>query len=166
MSIQNRLDQTLLQRSLGPSFGKGLRYFRDGRVELLRHDDQHAEGRVRGSMPAPYETDVHLSTRGPSPVVYGQCSCPIGVDCKHVAALALAWLDAQHSGATGAPQAPQRSASRHATQALPQAPSPWKQWLAEHRDDQPASVESPDEESILYLVEVKDGDVLNFLFNV
>jgi len=160
VSIQNRLDQTLLQRSLGPSFGKGLRYFRDGRVELLRHDDQHAEGRVRGSMPAPYETDVHLSTRGPSPVVYGQCSCPIGVDCKHVAALALAWLDAQHSGATGAPQAPQRSASRHATQALPQAPSPWKQWLAEHRDDQPASVESPDEESILYLVEVKDGDVL------
>ena len=65
---------------------RGTRYFRGNRVSAVtRVDDQTVTGKVQGSL----LYDVTLSCK--SEQWKGRCTCPIGQDCKHVFALALAW---------------------------------------------------------------------------
>jgi hypothetical protein len=49
-------------------------------------------GRVRGSNGESYTTTVYFSAAGGRPLEFGQgeCTCPVGLDCKHAVALALA----------------------------------------------------------------------------
>ena len=49
-------------------------------------------GRVQGSEPEPYRTRVRFRTDGGTPWAQSDCSCPVGRNCKHVAALLLAEL--------------------------------------------------------------------------
>jgi superfamily II DNA or RNA helicase len=79
----------------GPeAFARGMVYAREGRVTAVQFepDSYLLHGRVRGSHRASYATDVVLAG---SPLFAsdrhrGRCSCPVGVDCKHAAALLLA----------------------------------------------------------------------------
>jgi superfamily II DNA or RNA helicase len=48
---------------------------------------------VQGTQPLPYKTRVRFRTDGGSPWAQGDCSCPVGRNCKHVAALLLAELE-------------------------------------------------------------------------
>ncbi|MBW0451044.1 helicase [bacterium M00.F.Ca.ET.228.01.1.1] len=50
-------------------------------------------GRVQGSEPEPYRTRVRFRTDGGTPWAQSDCSCPVGRNCKHVAALLLAELE-------------------------------------------------------------------------
>ncbi|GAB3130882.1 DEAD/DEAH box helicase [Novispirillum itersonii] len=81
------------------TFERGERYHRQGRVSAL-HSEADAEGairvvaRVRGSLPSPYRQDIRLFLRnGALTSVSGVCGCPVGLNCKHVAAVLLAWAD-------------------------------------------------------------------------
>ncbi|WP_027801735.1 DEAD/DEAH box helicase [Paraburkholderia dilworthii] len=50
-------------------------------------------GDVQGTQPLPYRTRVRFRTDGGSPWAQSDCTCPVGRNCKHVAALLLAELE-------------------------------------------------------------------------
>ncbi|QYM78996.1 DEAD/DEAH box helicase [Horticoccus luteus] len=73
---------------------RGTVYFNDGRVRSLRAPaDHYVEASVQGENR--YTTTLFF-TRG---AWTSSCSCPVGAECKHAAAAALAWLAHVHSGA-------------------------------------------------------------------
>jgi superfamily II DNA or RNA helicase len=77
---------------------RGRSYFKQGRVLTADYNATQglASGRVRGSGRHVYQCLVHLGfQQGGSPLVVGQCSCPVGYNCKHVAALLFSlWSEA------------------------------------------------------------------------
>ncbi|HEX5510356.1 MAG TPA: DEAD/DEAH box helicase [Actinomycetales bacterium] len=91
---------------------RGVRYADEGHVTELRVDDGRAQALVAGQQVWPYRTEVALDGWDE-----GECTCPIGGGCKHVAAVLLTVLrEAEHDAeAEAAPQAaavePQRWAS-------------------------------------------------------
>jgi superfamily II DNA or RNA helicase len=89
---------TMMNRVGAAAMAKAHTYARGGHVLEL---DWHAGalelgGLVQGSDPEPYDVKVYLSPRG-STYRYdgGWCSCPVGSDCKHMAAAVLA-SNAEH----------------------------------------------------------------------
>lgn len=86
----------------------------DGKVEIesVNKDDSgtwRLAGYVRGSAPEPYHTDVEIEVeRAYVQVDNAECTCPVGINCKHAAALLLHWFATwpQANGLLlGAPQA-------------------------------------------------------------
>ncbi|WP_148076733.1 DEAD/DEAH box helicase [Frigoribacterium sp. PhB24] len=81
-------------RLVGPrAFNRAKEYVRDGAVlgTVWHPADERLEGTVQGAEATPYQVVVDLrATRGEySRPVASRCSCPIGADCKHVAATLL-----------------------------------------------------------------------------
>ena len=76
------------------SFSRGERYARNGHVteQSWAQSGTHLTGRVRGTSPQPYTVLVSftLNTAGQAVRASGTCTCPMGSNCKHVAALLLA----------------------------------------------------------------------------
>jgi uncharacterized Zn finger protein len=75
---------------VGPrAFFAGQAYAAAGRVVevSVSADGTELAALVQGSYPAPYQLVVTLDPRGS---LSSSCSCPIGYDCKHVAAALLA----------------------------------------------------------------------------
>ncbi|GHT81781.1 hypothetical protein AGMMS49960_05300 [Betaproteobacteria bacterium] len=66
------------------TFDKGLGYL-PRVVEAYLDDDDNIIGKVRGTQRLPYMTIASIRSSGFS----SRCSCPLGGDCKHVAALLL-----------------------------------------------------------------------------
>jgi superfamily II DNA or RNA helicase len=85
---------------------RGKRYLKDSRVLTVDHDVARGlvTGRVRGSGGRIYQCIVQLGQQSDGmPMVVGQCSCPVGYNCKHVAAVLLS-LDQHRDKATSPPQ--------------------------------------------------------------
>lgn len=97
------------------SFDRGRRYYRQGRVHLVSSDvdDDPVRGQVSGSARRPYTVELSKDRGG----LYGWCSCPVGDNCKHAVALALAWLERW--------EPVMKKSDR------PSRLTPWEQWLAE-----------------------------------
>jgi len=81
------------------TWGRGLAYYNAGRVGPLqvvqRRQGWDVVAAVQGQAGAPYRVGWHLASRPPD--CYGECSCPVGVYCKHMVAVLLAleeWMDA------------------------------------------------------------------------
>jgi superfamily II DNA or RNA helicase len=93
---------------------RGERYVSAGRVCARDYDPEHNRYRasVEGSQPEPYRIDARVLAGRTGPTVYGTCTCPVGVNCKHVAAVLL---DALAQGRHAMPrhelqsEAPQRA---------------------------------------------------------
>ncbi|ABE34302.1 hypothetical protein DR64_6971 [Paraburkholderia xenovorans LB400] len=64
-----------------------------GPVTHVQWHGSTLSGEVQGTQPLPYKTRVRFRTDGGSPWAQGECSCPVGRNCKHVAALLFAELD-------------------------------------------------------------------------
>ena len=62
------------------------------RVSQLRWDGDTLLARVQGSKPRPYEVSIDCLVDEDGPWAAGECSCAVGFDCKHVAAVLLANL--------------------------------------------------------------------------
>ncbi|HEY5978338.1 MAG TPA: SNF2-related protein [Microlunatus sp.] len=111
-TIQNAVD--------AGSYARGREYHRLGRVQRLewRPDVGRLVGTVRGTRREPYETSIWLAEDAASEVTVTACSCPVGGDCKHVAATLLACrdraIDDSSPGLPGLPDRPTRSAARKA----------------------------------------------------
>ena len=79
---------------VGPTaFKRGQAYFRDGRVKVRAIDDFgdgdfFVDAHVKGSRRAPYHTEFAFEHG----MLVATCTCPVGYDCKHGAAVALAFL--------------------------------------------------------------------------
>lgn len=64
------------------------------RVQGLRRIGDTIVAQVQGTQSQPYRVDVRLRSDGRHMVFDGSCSCPVGHNCKHVAAALLAGLQA------------------------------------------------------------------------
>ncbi len=77
------------------AFEAGHVYRRQGRVATVRPRpaDTGLEARVRGSARTPYQLEIEVSRdqRGRL-LIMGSCSCPVGFNCKHVAAALLVYV--------------------------------------------------------------------------
>ena len=123
----------------GAAFQRGQTYAKDGAVSSLAWDAESRllTGKVRGTAPNDYRTKLRLGLKGDGRFrpLENFCSCPIGADCKHVAATALQSntenLLAQHERDLGA-----RSAARTSV------PEGWQASLTDLLDADPA-VDAP-----------------------
>src|ERR1700722_5557148 len=94
------IDATSLAAAAGAtSYDRGVQYLRQGAVTRMSWDRGCSElhGSVDGSAGSCYETVAYFHPAGPSVLEFdqGQCSCPVGFDCKHVVALVLAAAQAR-----------------------------------------------------------------------
>jgi len=64
-----------------------------GPVANVKWHGATLSGDVQGTQPTPYRTRVRFRTDGGSPWAQGDCTCPVGRNCKHVAALLFAELE-------------------------------------------------------------------------
>jgi len=78
------------------SWQRGSRYFRNGHADLeqlerLPDGGVRLTGACRGSEFEPYRQHIEIRREGKSTMLDGDCSCPVGFNCKHVVALVLTW---------------------------------------------------------------------------
>ncbi|HET6520519.1 MAG TPA: SWIM zinc finger family protein, partial [Geminicoccaceae bacterium] len=137
-----------LERLLGAgTLDKGQTYLRRGRVRDCRveADARSVSGRIVGTAPRPYRATVRLGfVDGRLARIDGACSCPVGYNCKHVAALLLAAV---------AEDAPRATAGTAAYPPQP-ADAPLALWLRalEQAGDGATGPEEPPER-VLYVLE-------------
>ena len=83
-------DEGDIRRCLAESFDKGRSYQRDGAVRELRADKggQRLIASVRGNRPRPYHVFVEIADSEPVSLT-ARCTCPVGWNCKHAAAVLL-----------------------------------------------------------------------------
>ncbi len=87
------------------AFAKAREYLRLGNVlaTALSADGAVVTSKVQGSARRPYAQDISLSTYpGGLVEIEGTCSCPVGFNCKHVAAALMAVLEGR--GIVAAPE--------------------------------------------------------------
>jgi hypothetical protein len=77
------------------TFRRGAGYADDGRVMRLRRDGDRIEGEVAGSGRSVYAQTVRVRADRYGIGFSGDCTCPVGSNCKHVVALLLASLESK-----------------------------------------------------------------------
>lgn len=114
----------------GPTLERGRQYAKDDRVEQIEVEDDdevtQISARVYGSEALPYETSVQLLRRKRGVEIEGHCSCPVGYNCKHAAAVlirhfGLAARPAQQAAAPAPAAAAAAATVPAATRAAAQA---------------------------------------------
>ncbi len=106
-ALSDMLSEELVAAFFSSSaFAKARAYQAEGRVSGLKIDAESQEIRasVRGSHRTPYQVDIYLDWDGDTIfAIDGDCSCPISLNCKHVAATLLEIVNGD--GAVSAPVA-------------------------------------------------------------
>ncbi len=82
-------DQDIRRECGSAAFNAGRIYYRQARVMAYSREDDLIQSTVKGSQTKPYRQTIKLSLKGSGVNVVGHCSCPIGHNCKHVAAALL-----------------------------------------------------------------------------
>jgi superfamily II DNA or RNA helicase len=92
MTALDNITQDALVAWLGNhEIAKGLGYL--ARVSELSSDGRSVSARVKGTQRTPYSVHVEVAEgANGSPRLLSGCSCPVGRNCKHVAAMMLLWL--------------------------------------------------------------------------
>ena len=62
-------------------------------VSQVAWADNTLSGKVQGTQRQPYRVHAHFEQDDDDLLIEGECSCPVGIDCKHVAALLIAGLE-------------------------------------------------------------------------
>lgn len=93
---------------------RGRAYVQEGRVRDLKIEEEGRclSARVRGSGGNVYDVMVTLHPTKSGLVPLCDCSCPVGTDCKHAAALCLTALAANRAVSVVRPVAPPKKAMR------------------------------------------------------
>src|SRR5882762_6055572 len=90
------------------TFSRGIQYARQHAVIRVDWDpsEKTLDGTVHGSSGEVYETTAYFMPSRWSALVFeqGQCTCPIGLNCKHVVALVMTAANARQ--ATGRSRQP------------------------------------------------------------
>jgi superfamily II DNA or RNA helicase len=142
------LDPDTLKHAIPPTYlERGRRYLNERRVLSVDQDAARGRvtGRVRGSGGRIYQCIVQLGQHADgSLMVVGQCSCPVGYNCKHVAAVLLS-LGARQAGGA-APSA--------ASGGAPVLPHQLSTWL----DQIERATASPSEEAhrLVYILDLEE----------
>ena len=75
------------------SYSRGERYHKRGMIFRPVRRGETLAASCRGSSGGPYEVRLTLSADDPAKIVDWSCSCPLGIFCKHLVALALTWIE-------------------------------------------------------------------------
>ena len=96
-------DESDIRRCLGYELDKGRSYQRSGAARDLHADKggQRLIADVQGTRRRPYRVFAEIKP-GPRIRLSGQCSCPVVIDCKHVAAVLLEALSNPPQGIVAA----------------------------------------------------------------
>lgn len=94
-------------------YGRGQSYQGQGRVLALEWDeeDQALYGEVAGSGRNSYRQEIVFPPENSRKRFLGDCSCPVGWNCKHVVAVLLEWLEQRHRVMSGRPDTAHTAAS-------------------------------------------------------
>lgn len=100
----DHLIRSLIAAVGGPTFDRGSRYAERGAVADcgFDEDDLVGFGRIAGTRMYQTVVQLHPGPRGLE-YEYGECSCPVGYDCKHTVALLLTLLAPQEDTTPKAP---------------------------------------------------------------
>ena len=99
IDMQLKITSSNLKKAVWASFDpktiyKGKKYQEDGRVEGFKiRNDLAIIGEVQGSQEPVYEVDVKINNSGSLYSIDATCSCSVGYNCKHAAALLLEILE-------------------------------------------------------------------------
>ncbi|WP_158078631.1 DEAD/DEAH box helicase [Microbulbifer mangrovi] len=132
------------------TFAGGEEYFARGRVVEASYDEDSGtyHGRVKGSARYIYRVELDVD-RGR---LVGLCSCPVGLNCKHAVATALALL--QETQREAEPPAPSPTPIKKPVQP---AGTAWQQWLS-HLPPAPTTEPAPLEHGRHYLLYFLEED--------
>lgn len=91
-----RITPSLLREECGDgAYERGSNYHRQGRCELknVRYENAelHLSAKTRGSGVAYYHQDIYIQPLDDDLIIEGECSCPVGFNCKHVVAACLTY---------------------------------------------------------------------------
>ncbi|AIY43454.1 Superfamily II DNA/RNA helicase [Collimonas arenae] len=121
------------------TFDRGQEYVRQRRVLAVEQDGDVLNATVQGSGSNVYQQEITLSVFRDAPDIDSVCSCPVGSNCKHVAAALIEYLQRPSSDqitiATGRLRAPEPAvvvAKPVAKVVLPPSPPlarPMEAWL-------------------------------------
>ena len=90
-----RYSETDILREVGRrAFEAARSYVREDRVLAFEPDDEIVSGQVLGTARRPYEQTITVEAVRGGVSIAGACTCPIGFNCKHVAAVLLFGLQA------------------------------------------------------------------------
>ncbi len=115
----------------GATFDRGVQYYHQRRATIKQNYPEQSRfiASVMGSGRNTYRVELSVENG----ILIGDCSCPIGVDCKHAVAAALQWLQEDKAGTS--------KASTMTAVTQKQEPSALERWLSEL----PAALASPDD---------------------
>ena len=110
---------------------------REGKVLAFHVEDRFVFGKVRGSSTETYLQEIELERDGDEVVIDGECSCPVGYNCKHVAALLVEAFERGSLRGEDAGRVALSNASRTTPLAPPPLPRELDAWLARARSSAP-----------------------------
>jgi SWIM zinc finger len=105
------IDATTVASAVGAqTYARGITYANQRAVQHMEWDgaDHVLRAVVRGSHGNYYETAVYFEPRRGAELAFafGECTCPVGFDCKHVVAVAVTASSATGPAAGARPPAP------------------------------------------------------------
>ncbi|QTD45228.1 DEAD/DEAH box helicase [Ottowia testudinis] len=113
----------------------------DSELQGANRNEWFISGRVRGSGREVYDVgvDVHVNDQGAITHFEGDCSCPVGTDCKHAVALTIraAYKSGGMLGARGSAKPVAANPLSVQDRERRQADSQLKQWLGLFGDETP-----------------------------
>ncbi|MFN0039468.1 MAG: SNF2-related protein, partial [Burkholderiales bacterium] len=121
------LTPEILHRVLPAEYvSRGKRYAEDDCVSDLEYfsGEHRYAAKVQGTAPEPYRVEAQLMRGSSGAVVYGLCTCPMRVNCKHVAAMLWKAMQTPSRKMTAAANPQFASALRNISTALHGAPLP------------------------------------------
>jgi len=115
--------ETDIRRCLPGEIDKGRSYFLRGAVRDLRADGSGSRlvAEVQGTRVKPYHVEIAIEKRRGIRLV-GQCSCPVGWNCKHCAAVLLQAIEQPPAGLAAKPVDPLEGPVGAWLAQLPQSP--------------------------------------------
>jgi len=136
-----------IQQMLGVTCSsRGKAYDRKGHVLDVTMDDGLLVAEVSGSQNEPYHVHIRFNSKAE---LVSRCTCPVGGDCKHVAASLYAWMD----------KVDEQAKAEVKASPIPFAFAQWLGALDQVRDGQPVRDEFPDsvKQRLLYILQ-PDGE--------
>ena len=127
-----RFTLATLNRDLPAAYvARGKHYADEGLVSDLRYlsDEKRYTAAVQGSRPEPYRVEAQLVKGSLGPIIYGLCTCPVRVNCKHVAAMLWKALDGELNEKNAEKSAPGTPAQKPRLPPPPAVPFDLSLWL-------------------------------------
>ena len=141
-----------------PDFSRGVAYFKQGKVKSFRRKSRtELTGVVAGSKGWTYAQHIKLDldAEGVLHEVTGICSCPVRHNCKHVAAVMLAFME--QSASASAPEIRVRAADTHSP-TLQGSVAVWLTRLSDAAGLKPSAAEKPAAELLFYVFGADSND--------